>query len=291
MQLALNSGGFMAKNCAKKEYPKSDFTLKIGPDNFQRIVKKDSGDIYPLIVGKSKLPLGEQTKISSAPHSVLLLFSYEGGGSFQLKETWHRVREHEFFVLPMGTTALLSADANTSWTYRWIGFTGTLTNDFMAFPTVFSLPEEFTATLYDPTEEERNLFSRLAGDLFHVHAKMQEPEQEELDYVQRVINRVNTSYMEKLTITNIATELGLDRSHLSRLFKSRMGITIQDYILYFRTSKAKQYLLNGYSVSDTAALCGFGDYISFSRAFLREAGCRPTEWLKYLKKDSYNRPR
>lgn len=281
----------MSDNCVKKEYPKSNLALKSTPDNFQLIVKKDLSDICPLFVGKAKLPPEKGAETTSLPNSVVLFYSCEGGGKFQLKEQWYHIKEHEFFVLPMGTKTYLYADPKTGWTYRWIGFTGTLTNDFMAFPTVFSLPEEFTSTLYDPTEEERNLFSRLAGDLYHIHAKMQKPKEKAPDYVQSVINHINTSYMEKLTVSEMAKELGLDRSHLSRLFKSRMDITIQDYILYFRTGKAKQYLLNGYSVSDTALLCGFGNYTSFSRAFLRETGCRPTEWIKYIKKDSYNRPR
>ncbi len=281
----------MVDHCAKKKYKKTDLTLKTNPDNFAFMVKKDLKDVQPIGVGKAKLSPGSQVKISSPPNSVHLFYSCEGGGSFQLEETWYHVKEHEFFVLPPGTVTLLYADIKTGCTHRWISFTGTICLDFMTFPTVFSLPQEFTATLYDPTEEERNLSARLAGDLYHIYAKMHNPKEKTKDYVQNVIDRINTSYMEKLTVTEMAKELNLDRGHLSRLFKSRMDITIQEYILHFRISKAKQCLQNGHSVSDTALLCGFGDRVNFSRTFLKETGCRPTAWLKYIKSDSYNKPR
>lgn len=280
----------MDDHYVKKEYPKTKLTVANTPANFGFIVKKDSKDVNPLTIGKSELSPGQQAP-THCPNSVHLFFSCKGGGSFKLDETWYHVKEHEFFVLPSSTVTLLYADPTTGWAYRWISFTGTLSHDFLAFPTVFSLPEEFIATLYDPTEPERNLSSRLSGDLFHIHAKMHSSQEKEPDHIQKVINLINISYTEKLTVTEIAKDLGLDRSHLSRLFKSRMGVTIQDYLLHFRITKAKQCLQNGHSVSNTALLCGFGDRVNFSRTFLKETGCRPTQWLKYIKQDSYNKPR
>ena len=277
-------------HCEKKKYNKTVLTFMPTPNNFGMIVKRDLKDVSPQTIGKATIPPGFQAP-TNCIDSVHLFFSCKGSGSFRLKDTRYHINEHEFFVLPIGTVTLLCADAKTDWTYRWIGFAGALANDFMNFPTVFTLPEELISTLYDPAEEERNLSSRLAGDLYRIHAKMKMPEEKEPDSVQSIINRINSSYMEKLTVTELAKELGLDRSHLSRLFKARMDITIQDYISYFRITKAKQYLLKGHSVTDTAALCGFGDRINFSRAFLKETGCRPTEWIKYLKQQGPNRPR
>ena len=291
MQLALNFGGFMDKHCAKKEYAKTDLTFKSNPAIYQIDVKKVSKDVHPLNIGKATFPPGIQLEAGSAPNAVCLFFSCKGGGSFKLNETWYHVKEHEFFVLPPGTITLLCADAKTGWTHRWITFTGTLSLDFLDYPTVFSLPEEFIYTLYDPAEEEANLAPRLTGDLYHIYAKMQKPKEKTRDHVQNIIDLINTSYMEKLTVTEMAKDLNLDRVHLSRLFKARMGVTIQEYILHFRISKAKQCLLSGHSVSDTALLCGFNDRVNFSRAFLKETSCSPTAWLKYIKEDFYNRPR
>jgi len=281
----------MDDNCKKRKKFKSDPSKMDNPNAFQVMVTEDPRELRPVYVGKAKYAPGQQEVARCPANIVTLFYSCEGGGSFKLKDTWYHVREHEFFVLPVNTATLLYADTRTGWIHRWIGFSGALIHDFMNFPTVFSLPEEITATLYDPTEKERNLFSRLAGDLYHIHAIMNQEKEKMPDYVQRVVNRINTSYMEKLTVTDMANELSLDRSHLSRLFKDRMGTTIQDYIVNLRITKAKQLLLSGRSVSDAAQLCGFVDYTSFSRVFLRETGVRPTAWLKYLKKSASNKPR
>lgn len=280
----------MATYLSSRNSIKTDLAYTFNPDNFGITVKTALKDISPLAIGQARLNPGQQAETASLC-CVTLFFSCEGSGSFKLNDIRYHVKKHEFFVLPIGSLTFLCADSKTGWAYRWISFSGALAQDFMAFPTVFPLPEDLISTLYDPTEGECNLASRLAVDLYHIHTIMHKPEEKNPDYVQSVINRINTSYMEKLTVTEMADELGLNRSHLSRLFKARMDITIQEYIVHFRTRKAKQYLLNGYSISDTAQLCGFGDSVNFSRAFLKETGCRPTIWLKYMKQDSYNRPR
>lgn len=280
----------MADHYTKKQYPKTTPALLKDPLIFGQLVKREVKDVHPISIGKATIPPSFQA-YTNCINSVHLFFSIKGSGSFELEGTWYHIKEQEFFVLPIGTVTYLCASENASWTYRWISFSGTLSHDFMTFPTVFSLPKDFTDTLYDPKEDERNLSSQLAGDLFRIHARLYNPDDTSSDYVQSVINRINISYMQKLTVTNLAKELGLDRSHLSRVFKARMDVTIQEYLLHFRITKSKQYLLNGYSVTDTAQLCGFGERINFSRAFLKEAGFRPTDWLKIQKNYGLNKPR
>ena len=281
----------MKNNCVKKQTIKSFPSRMDNPDTFQIMVTENPQELRPVCVGKAKYPPGKQDAARCPSNIVTLFYSCEGGGSFELNDTWYHVKEHEFFILPVSTATLLYADPKVGWVHRWIGFSGALIHDFMNFPTVFSLPKEITDTFYDPTENERNLFSRLAADLYRIHAIMNQEKEKAPDYVQSVINRINTSYMEKLTVAAMAKELRLDRSHLSRLFKARMGTTIQDYIVHFRITKAKQLLLSGRSVSDTAQLCGFVDYTNFSRVFLRETSVRPTEWIKYIKLSDSNKPR
>ena len=293
MQKEINSSKYKIEDDQKiisSEKRKVDLSISISPSNYQIFIKNDLKDINPISVGKAYVVPGHRA-VTHSQNCVHLFYSCEGSGHFRLGENQYAVKEGQFFVLPVGTETVLRADVKTGWCYRWIGFTGTLAHDFMRFPTVFSLPADFTASLYDPDQPERNLSSRLSGELFLIHAKMQEPKEQEQDYVQKVINRINTSYMEKLSVTEMSKELGLDRSHLSRLFKTRMDISIQEYILQFRIAEAKRYLVRGYSISDTAMLCGFGDRINFSRLFLRETGHRPTEWKKALEQQPHNRPR
>ena len=68
-------------------------------------------------------------------------------------------------------------------------------------------------------------------------------------------------------------------------------MSIQDYILQFRLAKAKRYLKHNFTVTDTAHLCGFNDRANFTKIFTREIGCSPTEWVKILDWEGWNKSR
>ena len=227
---------------------------------YNLFLKQDLSDINPVSAGEAH----RANDIVRGIHTsdcTNLCYVFSGSGILFLNEQEIRVKGGDFFVVPLGARASLRADTGTLLPHRWIGFIGTLSHDFEQFPIPFTLPDDIVSQLCDPTQSDRNLGSRLAADLFLIHSIMQQPEENEPDYVQKIVNLVNASYMEKLSVTQMAKDLGLDRCHLSRVFKAKMNMSIQDYILQFRLSRAKRYLKHGYSTSDTATLCGFGDRV------------------------------
>jgi len=260
------------------------------PNVYNIYIKQDFTDINPVSAGESRKTDDHRTSIATAD-CTLLYYIMEGRGTFYLEDEAIKIKAGDFFVVPLGASAGLRPEPGTTLPHRWIGFTGLLTHDFERFPCPFTLPEEVVQGFCDPQQSDRNLGSRLAADLFLIHSIMQEPAKNEPDYVQKVVNLINTSYMEKLSVTQMAKDLGLDRCHLSRIFKQKMNMSIQDYILSFRLAKARRYLKYNYSISDTAHLCGFNDRTNFSKAFTREIGCSPTEWIKLLDSEGWNRPR
>ena len=260
------------------------------PNVYNIYIKGDFTDINPVSAGESHKTGKYRTGIATAD-CTNLYYVFEGSGTLYIDEEIIRVKGGDFFVVPLGANAALQTDPGTALPHRWIGFTGLLAHDFEHFPRPFTLPEEIVRNLCDPRQSDRNLGSRLAADLFLIHSLMQEPKENKPDYVQRVVNRINSSYMEKLSVTQMAQELSLDRCHLSRIFKQKMNMSIQDYILQFRLNKARRYLKHNYSISDTAHLCGFSDRTNFSKIFTREVGCSPTQWIQLLGRENWNNPR
>lgn len=251
-------------------------------------IKADLKDINPVSFGEGFIHPGHKSKIFSQS-CTLLFYSRIGEGTLILNGDYIPITEKAFFIVPVGSDAFLYS--TVPWKHQYIGFTGTFSHDFVALPTVFTLPEDIVSHLYVPEQETRDLTFRLLSDLCLIHSCMCDPRQDAPDYVQRVINKINTSYMEKLSVTQMAQELGLDRSHLSRVFKTRMHISIQDYILKIRITEAKRYLKHGYSVTDTALLSGFSSRTTFSSTFLRETGHTPVDWKKAIFASPENRPR
>ena len=100
------------------------------------------------------------------------------------------------------------------------------------------------------------------------------------DYIKQVKDYVKAFYMQDISVENIAKSINLDRRYLSRIFKQRTGMTIQDYIINKRIKVSQTYLLQGYSVEEVAIMSGYLDVSNFSRIFKRRTGVSPMEWKK-----------
>ena len=129
---------------------------------------------------------------------------------------------------------------------------------------------------------------QLAGDLYRLYAQVAKPKEKPKDHIQKAIDYIEVNYMNSITIEQIAEHVGLNQYYLSRLFKKKVGHTLQHHILYIRLSEAKRYLSKGCCVKETAALCGFQDVANFSKLFKREFGKTPSAWWKWEKEHTVN---
>lgn len=99
-------------------------------------------------------------------------------------------------------------------------------------------------------------------------------------YINRVLDYIKKHIAEKLTVADIAENFYISRSKLMSDFKAATGITIGDYILCNRIKLAKELLMSGNSVSDTAYLSGFVNTSHFIRTFKRETGLTPLQYCR-----------
>jgi AraC-like DNA-binding protein len=82
-------------------------------------------------------------------------------------------------------------------------------------------------------------------------------------------------YMKTIALRTIADEYGFTVSHLSRTFKSVIGIGLLEYIQKLRVDKAKELLEEGASVNDAAVGSGYLDAKALTRAFKKYEGTTP----------------
>ena len=87
--------------------------------------------------------------------------------------------------------------------------------------------------------------------------------------------------MSKICIEDLANSIGLDRRYLSRVFKQKTGITMQQYLIKTRMEHAAALLNSDFSVAQTAAMCGYEDPFLFSRMFKKYFGASPSHFQKY----------
>lgn len=97
--------------------------------------------------------------------------------------------------------------------------------------------------------------------------------------LRRVVQRIETDLSDKITVKDLAQEVGLSRSHFSRAFQAVFGETPQQFIISRRLSCAREMLAEGrQSVAEIAAATGFSSQAHLSTAFKKRLGLTPARY-------------
>ena len=91
----------------------------------------------------------------------------------------------------------------------------------------------------------------------------------------RLIHYVNRHLTEDLTLDSICEKFFLSKSQLQRIFKKATGTTVWQYITVKRLAMAKQLLEAGEQPTHIYTRCGFTDYSTFYRAYVKQYGHCP----------------
>lgn len=96
-----------------------------------------------------------------------------------------------------------------------------------------------------------------------------------------VIEYIENNYHKKIGIEDVAYELEVSPSYLSRKFKSDTSRTFNDFLNSYRIQKSIGLLTEGnHKVYEIAELVGFSDYKYFSQVFKSYMKCSPMEFMK-----------
>ena len=92
----------------------------------------------------------------------------------------------------------------------------------------------------------------------------------------RAIEYIRAHYNRRLTLEEVASEVGFSPSYFSRLFKKKTGVNFSVYLTQVRVEASKNSLLaTDLTISKIAQLSGFDDVSYFNRAFKRAVGVTP----------------
>jgi len=102
-------------------------------------------------------------------------------------------------------------------------------------------------------------------------------------YVKKTREYIEANISTELRIEELAAAVHLSSNYLSQIFRQETGQTLRDYIADRRISRAKDYLLTGKTLRETALLTGFSSDSYFVQKFKAAVDMTPKQFQKQKK--------
>lgn len=104
-----------------------------------------------------------------------------------------------------------------------------------------------------------------------------------LDIIQSSIDYIEENIKAEISAEELAKKSGFSLFHYYRLFQSIIGMPVMQYIVRRKLINAIYEISCGEKMLDTALSYGFSTHAGFFKAFKREYGCSPTQYLNKYK--------
>lgn len=203
-----------------------------------------------------------------------------------------------FMIFPKQICTYI-ADQNIPWEYVWLEFDGLraketidITSLSMDSPVYHTHDRENAKAmkdemLYIVNHREESPF-HLIGHLFlfidkliksFSTAHLEQDNSMRSFYIKEAISFIEQNFQNDITVVDIATSCGLNRSYFGKIFHESIGKTPQEFLINYRMIKATELLkLTSLSIADIGSAVGYPNQLHFSRAFKNVYGISPRQW-------------
>ena len=237
-------------------------------------------------------------------HSYSATFILRGKGTYLVGGKQYELKAGNGFIIPPGMSVNYIADRQDPWEYIYAIFRGSdaetlvwnagldarhLTFSFSADEEMLELlnqmhtaSRENKARGYDVIGSFLLIMSRLIQKQTQKSSEPLRPE----NYIAKAIAYVEDYYPYGVSVRDMAAYVGIDRTHLYRLFKANVGTSPQQYLNEYRLKKAAEMMARQqYSLGAIALSVGFYDLSHFSKAFAACYGIQPGAYREQLLKN------
>jgi AraC-like DNA-binding protein len=227
-------------------------------------------------------------------------YIHKGKGIFRLgNKTYHLEKGQGFLICP-NVISYYKADDREPWSYSWCAFDGINAEAYLKRANLTNLnpifeynkddmlnkclEEMIQATNWEKSSDLRlqsllYLFLATIIDEAALDSNFQETKTSKNIYINKAIDFININYSRKIRVTEVAKFIGLDRKYISKLFKDKVGVTIQDYLISFRINKAKEMMKDKQlSIGDISRSVGYDNPLIFSKIFKKVNGISPSKY-------------
>lgn len=241
------------------------------------LLNRGFADLNPLLLG-SEHCAPDKSFGPDVRNYTLIHYVVKGRGRLYKEGKCYPIGPGQAFLIKPGEITTYTAEPSDPWFYQWVGFDGKLSKNFMELPPILDLSSNWIGMMLEIPVESVMREYEIAALLFRMYSDLFADKKHGSHYVRRVCDCIQAQYMYDLRVEDIAAKMNLDRRYLTRLFKASIGMTVQEYLISVRMEEAKRRLSLGFSVAETAALCGYADVCNFSKMFKKRFGTSPGHW-------------
>jgi AraC-like DNA-binding protein len=266
---------------------------------FSKIISLSNSDLDMYHCGIEECIPGHYYGPAIRDH-YLIHYIRSGKGIFQVNEQTYPLRKGQGFLICPDIVTFYQADFVEPWHYSWVGFQGARVPEYLRMANlsqenpIFSYHEDsfFENSLAQMVEANKSTLNRepkLKGLLYLFLAKLIEiaphenlssselPKKDQ--YIQSALEYIHMNYSHKISVTQMAQFIGLDRSYFCCLFKERLAVSPQEFIIQFRINKACELMKNlSLSIGDISRSVGYEDQLQFSKIFKKMKGTSPRKY-------------
>ena len=121
--------------------------------------------------------------------------------------------------------------------------------------------------------------NKISNEVKTSNQPLPEKEAIPLSTIDRVLDYINKTPLDQITLKEAAESIHINPSYLSQLFKQQLNKKFVDYITELRIDESKRLLQNTtLRMSEIAERVGYSDLAYFSNNFKRIVGSSPSEY-------------
>lgn len=225
-----------------------------------------------------------------------------GKGTFTVGEKIWQLGRYDGFLICPDTVVHYKADESDPWSYAWVGFHGFRAGAYLKQAGLDSNNPVFRydrdnflkdclMRMIDTKQLSKAREIRLLGLLYEFLSQLVETSgtnsadrtNNREEYVKKALEYITMNYSRKISISEIARHVGVDRSYLYSLFCESVNASPQEYLIGFRMEKACELMrVPSLAIGDIARSVGYDDPLLFSKAFRKIHGRSPRDYRRSL---------
>lgn len=226
-------------------------------------------------------------------------FILEGKGKYTVNDRTYELRPGLGFMIMPNIPTLYVADDREPWRYIYATFKGPDAKSLISscglsdHDVIFNFPtDDETVNLIKKLHrvgkdngakgyDALGYFLIIMSNLVREYNKSRSQQLSPTHYIRLALSYIDDHLSYNINVRDVAAYIGIDRTHLYRLFTEQVGVSPSKYITNERLKRAVSLMAHKQlSINEIAISAGFYDLSHFTKAFTEKYGTTPGKYRK-----------